>query len=152
MIINNIDELSKFVAELRDAMPVQQGQHSAVQPLTTQEMVSDHYALRRRRESEFDADLFSDPAWDILLDLYLAARAQKRISVTSACIASAAPATTALRWIEVLANRGLIVRAPDPADRRRTFVDLAPGVAARIECVFGRTPDGTARLAVVNGL
>src|SRR3546814_1843272 len=43
----------------------------------------------------------SDPAWDMLLDLYLAAERNTRpVSISSLCIASAVPATTALRWIK----------------------------------------------------
>ena len=56
------------------------------------------YALRRKRAALFgNPDLFGEPAWDILLDLYIAAGEGKPVSVSSACIGSAAPATTGLR-------------------------------------------------------
>lgn len=79
---------------------------------------------RRLRDSHFDGDLFADPAWDILLDLFVQRSAGKRVSVTSACIASSVPPTTALRWIALLEERGLLSRQEDLDDRRRVFLGL----------------------------
>lgn len=81
--------------------------------------------LRRNRDRFFDADLFADPAWDILLELYAAALGQLRVSVTSLCSGAAVPATTALRWIGHLEEKGLIARRPDPTDARRCFLMLS---------------------------
>jgi hypothetical protein len=92
------------------------------------------YRNRRRREQVFgDATLFGEPAWDILLDLFVASRHQKRIAVTSACIGSAVPATTALRWIKILEERGLIEREVDEIDARRIFVRISCKGAALME-------------------
>lgn len=81
--------------------------------------------LRRNRDRFFDAELFADPAWDILLELYAAALGQLRVPVTSLCSGAAVPATTALRWIGQLEERGLITRRPDPTDGRRCFLMLS---------------------------
>lgn len=84
------------------------------------------YRDRRRRSDIFaDATLFGEPAWDILLDLFIAAKERKRLPVTSACIGAAVPATTALRWLTVLEDKGLIVREADATDARRVFVRLS---------------------------
>lgn len=83
------------------------------------------YALRRKRTTIFGkADLFGEPAWDILLDLFIAQGECKDVSVSSACIGSAAPPTTGLRWLGVLADEGLVVRENDPEDNRRVLVKL----------------------------
>jgi DNA-binding MarR family transcriptional regulator len=84
------------------------------------------YRSRRRRDAAFgeDADLFGEPAWDILLDLLDADAHGRRISVTSASLASSVPATTGLRMIAILEERGLVVRTDDPRDRRRSHVSL----------------------------
>lgn len=84
------------------------------------------YRERRYRADIFkDPTLFGEPAWDILLDLFIAAKERKRLPVTSACIGAAVPATTALRWLTVLEEKGLIVRENDTADARRVFVRLS---------------------------
>lgn len=82
------------------------------------------YNLRLRRNRLFGAELFGEPAWDMLLDLYVHAAADRKVSISSACIASNVPATTALRWLNVLADRGLIEREPDPQDARRFYLKL----------------------------
>ena len=82
------------------------------------------YALRRLREVYFARSIFGEPSWDILLDLYVARAESKRITVSSACIASAVPATTGLRWITTLEEEGLIRRYREGTDRRLVFVTL----------------------------
>ena len=80
---------------------------------------------RQLRARFLDAELFADPAWDILLDLTAARAEGLRVSVTSLCIASGVPPTTALRWIGQMTEQGLLVREEDRVDRRRAFVALS---------------------------
>jgi DNA-binding MarR family transcriptional regulator len=80
---------------------------------------------RRLRGQYFDANIFADPAWDILLDLTAAHAEHMRVSVTSLCIASEVPPTTALRWIGLMTDSGLLERVEDSTDRRRAFVRLS---------------------------
>jgi predicted transcriptional regulator len=79
---------------------------------------------RRKRDTFFGGDLFGEPAWDILLELFAAQHARRRLSVSGVCYASAVPVTTALRWIERLENDGWIERMDDPGDRRRSWITL----------------------------
>lgn len=89
------------------------------------EFAREAYATRRRRVTIFqNAELFGEPAWDILLDLYIAQAEKKSVSVSSACIGSAAPPTTGLRWLGVLAEQDLVMREHDPEDQRRVLVRL----------------------------
>jgi hypothetical protein len=95
------------------------------------------YALRRKRTAIFgNPDLFGEPAWDILLDLYIAQAEGKPVSVSSACIGSAAPPTTGLRWLGVLADEGLVVREADAEDNRRVLVRLTPAGQAAMDRFF----------------
>ncbi|GAC1612263.1 MAG: hypothetical protein NVS3B27_02170 [Novosphingobium sp.] len=80
---------------------------------------------RQLRARFFDSELFADPAWDILLDLTAARAEHLRVSVTSLCIASGVPPTTALRWIGQMTDAGLLLRVDDEADRRRAFIALS---------------------------
>lgn len=87
---------------------------------------------RRLRENYLPACLFADPAWDMLLDLMAARLEGTPVAVSSLCIASAVPATTALRWIRALTDKGLLVRVADPRDGRRVFIDLSDQAASAL--------------------
>ena len=103
------------------------------------------YRNRRSRAALFgDETLFGEPAWDMLLDLFIAAKERKRVPVTSACIGAAVPTTTALRWLAVLEERGLVRREADPSDARRIFVRLSADACARMVAYFMRTAMGDA--------
>ena len=80
---------------------------------------------RRLRAQFFAGELFADPAWDMLLDLFAAELERRRVSVSSLCIAAAVPPTTALRWIGTLHDAGLFERHADPSDRRRAYIALS---------------------------
>jgi DNA-binding MarR family transcriptional regulator len=91
---------------------------------------------RRLRTRFFAEDLFADPAWDMLLDLLQAEIAQLRVPVSSLCIAAAVPATTALRWLKSMTDRGIFVRRADPHDGRRVFVELSRGASIAMRRYF----------------
>ena len=95
-----------------------------VAPLPDPRLVRRIIRQRQQRVRFLDADLFADPAWDMLLDLIAARVERKRVSVTSLCIASGVPPTTALRWIGQMVEAGLFVRVCDDTDRRRAFIEL----------------------------
>lgn len=84
---------------------------------------------RRLRDRYFGGDLFADPAWDMLLDLMAARLEGAKVPVSSLCLAAAVPATTALRWIKLLTERGLFVRVGDPGDGRRVHIELSEATA-----------------------
>jgi hypothetical protein len=112
-------------------------------PLPDPRLVRTIIRQRQARAKFFDAELFADPAWDILLDLTAARAENTRVSVTSLCIASGVPPTTALRWIGQMTQSGLLERVEDEADRRRAFVALSAGAAdamARYFAELGRAP------------
>ncbi|WP_156445347.1 MarR family winged helix-turn-helix transcriptional regulator [Blastomonas sp. CCH5-A3] len=89
-------------------------------------------AMRRLRDRFFRSDLFADPAWDILLDLTASRIEKRQVSVSSLCIAAAVPPTTALRWVRMMTDQGLLERRADPADARRMFVDLSDAAFAKV--------------------
>lgn len=97
---------------------------------------------RRSRERFFDAELFADPAWDILLELYAAELGQQYLSVTSVCIGAAVPSTTALRWIGLLEKKRLIQRRADALDGRRVFLMLTEAGKEVMDRFFRTVPAG----------
>jgi len=94
------------------------------------------YRNRRRRAQHFSQRLFGEPAWDILLDLYAAAARGEMVSVSNACRAADAPASTALRWLQHLEDECLVERTADPTDARRHFVQLTKRGAERMHAYF----------------
>jgi hypothetical protein len=104
---------------------------------------------RQARARFFDPELFADPAWDMLLDLAAARAERQQVSVTSLCIASGVPATTALRWIGQMVESGLLVRVADPHDRRRAYIALADSTADAMARYFAEIGVDKGALAVV---
>lgn len=111
------------------------GETSAAQ--LTPEHLRKIIKARALRSRMFDASLFSDPAWDMLLDLMLAHLSGKKVYVTSLCIAAGVPIATAFRRIEDLASKGLVTKTRDSKDTRRVFVELTDAGIQKMAGYFG---------------
>jgi hypothetical protein len=73
---------------------------------------------RRQFRGRFiDPEILGEPAWDIA--------EHRRVSVTSLCIASGVPSTTALRWIDLLVRANFCDWVEDEKGGRKTFVSLS---------------------------
>lgn len=116
---------------------VMQPQHAEARPMANDARMADLvdtasriYRFRRRRDaraSEIAGEgLFGEPAWDLLLDLFIQTSYGRRVTVTNACVGAAAPATTALRYIAAMEDKGLVERQPNPEDRRSNLLKLTP--------------------------
>ena len=105
-------------------------------PLPDPRLVRAIIRQRQMRARFFDAALFADPAWDMLLDLLQAEISHLRVPVSSLCIAAAVPATTALRWLKAMVSQGIFLRRADPHDGRRVFVELAPDASRALRSYF----------------
>jgi hypothetical protein len=81
------------------------------------------YSERIYRSSQFSPALFGEPAWDMLLDLFIQKVAGVRVSSTSLCLGAGVPQTTGLRYIALLEAEGLVFRYTPPDDRRLTLID-----------------------------
>jgi DNA-binding transcriptional ArsR family regulator len=115
-------------------------------PLPDPRLVRRIIRQRHLRAKFFDGELFADPAWDILLDLTAARVEHTRVSVTSLCIASGVPPTTALRWIGQLTQAGLLERVEDETDRRRVFITLSDHAAEAMARYFAELGRSAAQL------
>ncbi len=80
----------------------------------------------------FPAGLMGDPAWDMMVDLFVTEAKGKRLSVSSASVATRTAQTTGLRWINRLVDEGLVIRLSDSTDRRRNFLVLSDGSWASV--------------------
>lgn len=124
MFFDSADEAAR-----RDARMSARLARAIKPPLPDPRLVRRIIRQRQLRSRHFDGELFADPAWDILLDLTAARAEHQRVSVTSLCIASGVPPTTALRWIGQMTDAGLLLRVDDEADRRRAFIALSDATA-----------------------
>lgn len=116
------------------------------QLLPTARQVRTLIRQRKLRGDYFDGGMFLDPIWDMLLDLTLAEIEDRRVSVSSLCIASGVPQVTALRRINTLVEAGLVERQPDPLDKRRVFVSLTKPALSAVAKYFEAIEPGS-RLA-----
>ena len=115
-------------------------------PLPDPRLVRRIIRQRQLRARFFEGDLFADPAWDMLLDLTAARAEHTRVSVTSLCIASGVPPTTALRWIGQMTEAGLLQRIEDETDRRRAFITLTDKAAEAMARYFAELGANAARV------
>ena len=86
--------------------------------------------INRRGQYLPDA-VFQDPQWLMTLELFVAREEGRELSVSSLCLVSGVPATTALRHIRTLEAKGIFERISHPKDRRISHVRLSE--AARVQ-------------------
>lgn len=87
---------------------------------------------RQRRTRVFGRAMFGEPAWEMLLLLYVS-ESGPRQTVTRLAERSGASKGTALRWLDYLLHQNLVRREPHPTDRRAAFVELTDKGRAALE-------------------
>jgi DNA-binding MarR family transcriptional regulator len=81
---------------------------------------------RRKLSDRLDPALFANPGMDILLFLFAEGINGATVTTNACCAAAGVPRTTALRWIKLLQERGLVEGSDDASDRRVTMLGLTP--------------------------
>lgn len=126
-ISSELDEMSKQLSGSLQNYPMV-GRSGAEGTLEDRRELASRVRLeissRRERANHFPGNIFADPAWDMLLNLFHSDLLQHRTSTTDLSIASQVPQSTALRWIATLVKVGLVTRRPDPLDGRRVYIEL----------------------------
>lgn len=93
---------------------------------------------RRIRNRHLPRSIFGEPAWDMLLALYLSAQGEERQTISRLTKLSGAPATTASRWIDYLVRTGLATRCISPTDKRVAFIDITERGRLAVEAYLGQ--------------
>jgi DNA-binding transcriptional ArsR family regulator len=145
-------EVTLLMAELKatcdrlfatlEASPVPSGQvapeDGAVQS-THLRLTPDAAALKRmlrfrtnRRRRNALSEFFDWPTWDMLLDLAAERAEGGHVSVSSVCISSGAPQSTALRKLSALESAKLVERYFHGKDRRRVCIRLTEQAAEMV--------------------
>jgi DNA-binding transcriptional ArsR family regulator len=136
-VARRLRALSEEAAQLASSLAAQPAPHDA--PRERRRQPSPEEALRllvdlrRARFRHFPDAPFADPAWDMLLDLAAARLAGQKVSVSALCMSADLPPTTALRWVNALADAGLVLRVADRVDRRRVLVEMTPQGEQRMD-------------------
>ena len=101
--------------------------------------------VQRLRADEFGRELFTIPAFEMLLDLYKGRSAQPR-SLTSLTGASSASERNSQRIVHRLAERGFVDLHRAPSDGRRIIVVLKDETSAMLDRFFDRLVEVAAEL------
>lgn len=91
--------------------------------------------VRRARERLLGRAVIGEPAFDLLLCLYLQS-GQKGSSVSSLARPAGIAYSSAMRWIRYLADKGLVERTDSRSDRRAICVQLTPSGRAVLDELF----------------
>lgn len=99
--------------------------HHSLTPADEAEVVAQIIDARQKRATLFSPNLFADPAWDMMLELFLAELKGQTLATSQLGHKANVPMTTSLRWIEKLEADGWVRRMPDVHDLRRVFVEIS---------------------------
>jgi len=91
---------------------------------------------RHGRIEHFSPAMFGEPAWDLLLALYVTQADTPAPAVSSLAKTAGIAITTAFRWIDYLEEKRLIERQRSSDDGRALTVALSEDGRARLEGYF----------------
>lgn len=101
------------------------------------EFVSDKYSVavrfakvraakeeRSRRAEYLPTELFAEPAWDILLELYAFELVGRCVTERELTERIPVPSTVSIRWLKMLDAQNLVTRTVDVVDRTQHQIEL----------------------------
>lgn len=132
---DNSDAVEQFRSLLPDKLTLK----------ITEDHIHSVLSVRRAREAIFGQHLFSDPAWDMILELYAAKLGRRTMPISELARAINAPESVVLRWLVALRQAG-IVAGPEHQESGSIAVELTADGAAK----FAQLVDqwGSAFLAI----
>jgi DNA-binding MarR family transcriptional regulator len=98
------------------------------------------FSERKRRSQHFNSVIFGEPAWDMLLALYITEDSGTRLSIGKLVGLIGEPQTTALRWINYLEKERLIARQVDLRDRRAVTIEMTDKARQKLDEYFATLP------------
>lgn len=90
------------------------------------------YAERRRRDGLFPDNIFGEPAWDLMLAMFLAREKGQPMILCRAYKAAGVSDTTGRRLLDRMEEEGLITRRRAPRSRKMRIVELTDMAAERL--------------------
>jgi len=129
---SGLAELSRELTGLAGRLHLLLNEPALASLRPTPQLVRLVLGMRMMAAEHFVPDL-GEPARKMLLSLYAAELEGKVLTPTRLAAASAVPLTTALRWLEIMGERGLVQRSADGRDRRLVRLALSQEANAGIE-------------------
>jgi DNA-binding MarR family transcriptional regulator len=111
------------------------GEEISTEVLVSRARIIFHSRLARTRH--FNRAMFGEPAWDIMLMLYINDRGGSRLTATKIADLIEQPFSSVVRWIDYLAKERLIERLPHPNDKRVSIIALREKGRDSIETYLG---------------
>ncbi|MCK8456679.1 MarR family winged helix-turn-helix transcriptional regulator [Sphingomonas faeni] len=103
--------------------------------------------LRATMSAFLPHDLLVDPAWDMMIDLFIAVGTGERLHVKDLILMSGESAASAMRRIDRLQQAALLIRHPDPVDHRRVHIGITAkgqaAMAAMLDHLFDASADNS---------
>lgn len=96
------------------------------------------YEERKGRVSHFGLQMFGEPAWEMLLILYLEEGGERKAQARLVEI-SGASRSTGQRWIDYLVRKDFARREEHPTDKRRNFISLSDKGRRLLELYLSET-------------
>ncbi len=82
------------------------------------------------------AGLFADSCWNMCLDTYICDLKGEKITVSSIAHSSGIPMTTAMRYINVMAEQGLLEKTQNPSDNRMIFISTSATCKDKVSTIL----------------
>jgi hypothetical protein len=133
-IARRLDELLRDMADVSPPMDAKTDLQAAA--LETARRL---WRARRERDRIFGSTLAADPAWDILLDLFIAMGEGREVTVASVSAATGVPEPIVLRCIAHLVEAKLVARQVRPVGRDTMFLTLTERAVAMMSEFLDRT-------------
>ena len=98
------------------------------------------YAERRRRDALFPDELFGEPAWDLLLAMFIAREKGQAMILCRAYRAACVSDTTGRRLLDRMEGDGLITRRRAPRSRKMRVVELTETATEQLVTYLASVP------------
>lgn len=135
-IVDRAERITILANEIAENAAVisQESKHSSISSLAAQCVMLN--AIVKRRDDAFnDQELFSQPVWEMLIQIFFLHLSGDNIPVSKICEDSHLPMSTARRWLQILERKSYIVLdagIADSLDERIQLTDHAIAVLSSV--------------------
>jgi len=139
----NLDRLERKIADSRNLSGQETGiKDDKPDSIDLIERAEKFLEWGRLKSGTLDAGngLFTDSCWNMCLDIFLCGLKDQQVTVSAIAHSSGIPMTTAMRYINVMVEQGLLQKSSNPADHRMVFVAVSENCRTKIERLLFSAP------------